>query len=56
MNFIAGVFALLFGWAAAVGYMMNIVMMFHATELSFAFAARVLGVILPPIGFIAGYL
>jgi hypothetical protein len=55
-NVIPGIALLLFAWAAVVGYVMNIVIMFHATELSFTLAARILGIFLFPIGIIAGYL
>lgn len=56
MNLIAGVAALLIGWAAFIGYVMNIVLLFNATELSFTAAARITGIVFFPIGCVAGYL
>ena len=55
MNIVAGVCGFLLFWAAFVGYVMNIIQMFHASELTFTVAARIIGIVLFPLGCLLGF-
>lgn len=51
---ILGIFALII--AGIVGWILNIVMIFHDTEFSGMMVVRVIGVFIPIIGAVLGYI